>query len=477
MEQYLQQSRKGGLGAWIAESVTVRLVIIGILVLLLLIPSSWVISLVSERQERQRGVVREIGQKWAGPQVLGGPVMVVPYREFVKTTVDKKETVEEVTRYLYLLPETLRITADAGTEVLHRGIFEAVVYQTHIRVNGTFAEADLRKLDVDPGALMWEKARMVTGVGDLKGLTNSPVFTLDGRPCQTETDFAAAKVFGQNLVVDPMLTDKRSTALAFSFGLDLRGSESLRFLHLGKDSEVTVSGTWPSPGFDGSFLPVSRTLTDSSFTATWQVPHYTRSLPQQWTAREAMIHEAPWEPAASEYDGIRMAIAPAAATEARDGQYAESFGVSFLQPVDHYQKTTRTAKYGILVILLTFVSLFFTEIVTRRQVHVVQYLLIGAAMIVYYCLLLSFTERIGFGPAYLIASVATVGLVSLFIAAVLKSRKTAMLFALILSTFYLFIYVIIQLQDQALLFGSIGLFVTVALLMYFSGRINWQRNG
>lgn len=458
------------------ESVTARLVIIGILVLLLLIPSSWMISLVSERQERQRSVVREIGQKWAGPQVLGGPVMVVPYRELMKTTVDKKETVEEVTRHLYLLPETLRISADAGTEVLHRGIFEAVVYETHVRVQGTFGEADLRKLDVDHAALMWEKARLVTGVGDLKGLTNSAVFTLDGRPYQTETDFGAVNVFAHNLVVDPMLGEKRSTSLAFSFELDLRGSESLRFLHLGKDSEVAVSGAWPSPGFDGSFLPASRAVTDSGFTATWKVPHYTRSLPQQWTAHEVMIHEAAWEPAASEYEDIRVPVAPAT-TQTQDGQYAESFGVSFLQPADHYQKTMRTAKYGILVILLTFVSLFFTEVVTRRQVHIIQYLLIGAAMIVYYCLLLSFTERVGFGLAYLIASVATVGLVSLFIASVLKSRKTAALFALILGAFYLFIYVIIQLQDQALLFGSIGLFVTIALLMYFSGRISWQRNG
>src|SRR5690606_33124410 len=156
---------------------------------------------------------------------------------------------------------------------------------------------------------------------------------------------------------------------------------------------------------------------------------------------------------------------------------ATGFGIQFLQPVDHYQKAERTAKYAILIIVLTFVALFFAEVITKRRIHIIQYVLIGAAMIVYYTLLLSFSEHVGFNAAYAIASVATIALIGGFIAKLLRRRRVALIFSAILAIFYVFIFVIIQLQDMALLFGSIGLFITVALLMYFSGRINWASDG
>jgi inner membrane protein len=239
--------------------------------------------------------------------------------------------------------------------------------------------------------------------------------------------------------------------LTFNYTLDLTGSDELSFLQLGKTTDVQIDGDWNSPSFDGRFLPDTRKITDNSFSAHWRMLYYNRPFPQQWSADDTLLNS-------------------------QIKQQNSAFGVKLRLPVDEYQKTTRTNKYAILIILLTFVSLFLTELIRKQKIHVFNYLLIGAAMIIYYSLLLSFSEQIGFNAAYLVASVATVTLITIFIASLLKNKLAALLFALILSVFYLFIFIIIQLEDFALMMGSIALFVIVALLMYFSRKINWDRN-
>ncbi|MDB5012959.1 MAG: Inner rane CreD family protein, partial [Daejeonella sp.] len=218
--------------------------------------------------------------------------------------------------------------------------------------------------------------------------------------------------------------------------------------HVGKSTTVKVEGKWDNPSFTGRYLPEEPQVNDNGFTATWRMPYFNRPFAQQWIETDAQMHSA---------------------------KNDASFGVKFILPVDQYQQTMRSAKYAILVILLTFISLFFTEIVNKRSVHLLQYVLIGAAMTIYYTLLLSFSEQVGFTIAYAIASVATVALIGIFIAALLNNKKPAIIFSAILSVFYGFIFVIIQLQDLALLFGSIGLFIVVAVLMYLSTKIDWDK--
>jgi inner membrane protein len=253
------------------------------------------------------------------------------------------------------------------------------------------------------------------------------------------------------LQVNIDLTGINQDKLTFNYTLDLTGSDELSFLQLGKTTDVQIDGDWNSPSFDGRFLPDTRKITDNSFSAHWRMLYYNRPFPQQWSADDTLLNS-------------------------QIKQQNSAFGVKLRLPVDEYQKTTRTNKYAILIILLTFVSLFLTELIRKQKIHVFNYLLIGAAMIIYYSLLLSFSEQIGFNAAYLVASVATVTLITIFIASLLKNKLAALLFALILSVFYLFIFIIIQLEDFALMMGSIALFVIVALLMYFSRKINWDRN-
>ena len=435
---------------WLGESALIKLTVIAVLTLLLLIPSSWIQSLILERQSRQEEVMKEVSDKWSSGQLLEGPVMVLPYKVLTKQQDSSgKVTYKESTTNIYILPETLNMASKAIPEVLHRGIFDAVVYSSKIRVSGKFSPLELKKSGINPDMVQWDKAKVDFGISDLKGLKNNPAIQLAGKSYNVEPDFTDLRLFNNNLVIIPDLATLKTSAVDFNFDLDLRGSGELSFLHLGKSTTVKLEGNWNNPSFTGRYLPDSRQVTDAGFTAIWKMPYFNRPYAQQWTSENSIM-------------------------DVKTGD--ASFGVKFILPVDQYQKTMRSAKYAILIILLTFISLFFTEIIQKRKVHFLQYLLIGAAMTVYYTLLLSFSEQMGFAIAYLIASVATIALIGFFIAAVLKNRKPAMVFAAILSIFYSFIYVIIQLQDLALLFGSVGLFLIIAVMMFLSARIDWNKD-
>ena len=449
------ETEKKGLIAWFGESVLIKLALIGILTLLLLIPSSWIQDLIWERQARQDEVIKEISDKWSGSQLLEGPVMVLPYKTLVKQKdTNSKISYKEVLTNIYILPETLNIVSKVEPEILHRGIFDAVVYNTKVQVNGKFSALELKKSGIDPTMILWEKAKLDIGLSDLKGLKNNPSIKLGNSVYDVEPDFSSLHLFKNNLIILPDLSQGQNTALNFNFDLDLRGSSELNFVHLGKTTTVKVEGKWNNPSFTGRYLPEDRRITKNGFTATWKMPYFNRPFPQQWVEENTVMHTI------------------SASNSVNDDA---SFGVKFILPVDQYQKTMRSAKYAILIILLTFISLFFTELLNKRKVHLLQYVLIGAAMSIYYTLLLSFSERVGFNTAYLIASVATVTLIGVFIASVLKSKKPAVIFSGILSVFYGFIFVIIQLQDLALLFGSIGLFITVAVMMYLAAKIDLTR--
>ena len=450
-----------GFNNWFGGSVLIKLGLIGFLTILLLIPSSLIQDLIAERQNRQEEVIREISDKWSGSQLVQGPVLVLPY----KTTViaedpnTSKNSSREILTNIYILPETLNISSKANPEMLHRGIFDAVVYNSKIKVNGKFSALELIKSNIDPAMIQWDKAKVAIGLSDLKGLKNNPLIRLGNENYEVEPDLTSLKLFSNNLVILPNLSTEKNTAINFSFDLDLRGSEKLSFLHLGKNTSVKIEGEWNNPSFTGRYLPDERSVSGKAFSATWKMPYYNRPYPQQWIEENAILDK------------------PDTLLKGKNNSDTRAvFGVDFLLPVDQYQKTTRAAKYAVLVILLSFLSLFFTELLNKRNVHFLQYVLIGAAMTIYYTLLLALSEQMGFNMAYILASVATIGLIGTFIWSMLKNNKAALLFSGILSMFYGFIFVILQLQDMALLVGSVGLFVIIATLMYLSQKISWEQN-
>jgi inner membrane protein len=445
-----QIDEKRGFMHWLKESVTVKLAFIGFLILVLLIPSSLVENLVKERATRQEEMMKDVSDKWSASQLIRGPVLTIPYKKHVKYVDDsQKEAEKDVMENLYVLPDNLHIKAELKTEILHRGIFDVVVYNTIVKVSGNFAPADLNALNLSAPQLLPEKARIAFSISDLKGLKTNPVINAAGQASQAEPIFDSHSPFSTGLQANVNLTAKTGE-IPFDFTLDLKGSQELSFLHLGKTTDVEAKGNWSSPSFDGRYLPDTRVVDTGGFSAKWRMLYYNRPYPQQWVGNDTLLSDDKKEADAS-------------------------FGVKLRLPVDQYQKTTRTSKYALLIIMLTFISLFLTEVIRKQKIHVFNYLLIGAAMIIYYSLLLSFSEQIGFNPAYLVASVATVGLITTFIGSLLKNLNAALLFGFILSVFYVFIFVIIQLEDFALIIGSVALFIIVGMLMYFSRKINWDR--
>jgi len=449
-----------GFKNWFGGSVLIKLGLIGFLTIILLIPSSMIQDLITERQNRQGEVMREISDKWSGSQLIQGPVLVLPYKTtiFREDPTTGKSTGGEILTNIYILPESLNIESKANPELLHRGIFDAVVYNSKIKVKGKFSALELIKSNIDPAMIQWDKAKVAIGLSDLKGLKNNPIIRLGNKNYEVEPDLTSLKLFSNNLIILPNLIKGKNTALDFSFVLDLRGSEKLSFLHLGKNTTVKIKGEWNNPSFTGRYLPDERSVSGNAFSATWKMPYYNRPYPQQWMEENTILNKPD-----TMTNGKHNSDNPAV------------FGVDFLLPVDQYQKTTRAAKYAILIILLSFLSLFFTELLNKRNIHFLQYVLIGAAMTIYYTLLLALSEQMGFNMAYLLASAATIGLIGTFICSLLKNRKAALLFAGILSTFYGFIFVILQLQDMALLVESVGLFLIIAILMYLSQKISLEQ--
>jgi len=445
-----EQPQPQGFLYWLKESVTVKLAFIGLLIILLLIPSALVQNLIQERSQRQDETEKQVSDQYSGEQLIQGPVLVIPYKKQLKETDNTgKDVTKEVINNLFVLPNELDYNANVSPDILHRGIFEVVVYNGTVKVSGNFIKADLGSLSITADQLMPEKAKLIFSISDLKGLKTNPQLKIAGQTATAEPAFGDT-VFSNGLQVAVNLSGMMDKTIPFEFNLDLKGSEELSFLHLGKTTDVIVKGNWGSPSFDGRYLPDTRNIDTkaNTFDAKWRMLYYNRPFPQQWV------------------DDLNVLK-----TKKADDA---TFGVKLRLPVDQYQKTTRSSKYAILIIMLTFISLFLTEMISKHRIHVFNYVLIGAAMIVYYTLLLSFSEQVGFTLAYLIASAATVILVAAFLRSLIKNLKTTGLFALILSLFYAFIYVIIQLEDLALLVGSVALFLVVAILMYFSRKINWQ---
>lgn len=444
---------------WIQESITVKLGSIGFLVLILLIPSAWIEDLIFERQQRSNEVINEVGEKWSKSQTLSGPVLVIPYIK--QTIIDRGKEGQEIREHVeraYFLPEQLDIDGTVAPEELKRGIFDAVVYKSQLKIQSTFTTPDFGTLKIQEDLIQWKDAYMILGITDLRGISENPTFSIGGKPFETEpSNKLGISVLSRNelypqdqnlsttgIIAKLNWTTEEDFNGSVNINLDIKGSQRLDFIPAGKNTTVKVSGPWADPSFDGEFIPQAREVSEAGFSATWKVLHFNRPFSQQWTEDNQNLSGA-------------------------------DFGVKLLVPVDQYQKSMRTSKYGVLIIVLTFISLFMVEVTQKIRIHPFQYILIGAALIIYYSLLLSISEQLGYDLAYLLASSATVLLITFYSISFLRKIRLAVLLSLLLTIFYSFIFVIIQLQDFSLLIGSIGLFLIIGILMFFSRKISWYK--
>ena len=420
---------------WQSSKLLVKGLIIGAMVLILMIPSWFVQNLVKERQERQEEATAEVSSKWAGKQNITGPVLVLPYHETIPSTPGA----ENVKRLAYVLPDKLNFQSNVIPEKRHRGIFQVMLYSSTIKMDGQFNSIPLQKLGLTADQVIWSEAYVCLALADPKGLKeelrlkwNDSLLTLNP---SSLGNGAMKDGFSAPAIVSP------TSMINFSSTVHVNGSEQLLFTPTGKETTAKLSSTWRDPSFTGVQLPDHR-ITPDGFTATWTSLAHTRSFPQAWKNSSYTLSTA-------------------------------SFGTDIFIPVSGYQKTMRSVKYAILCILLTFAAFFMIEVVNKRSVHPFQYGLIGLALVLFYTLLLSFSEYTGFDVAYIIATIATVGLIAWFVRGILQSNRLSVLLGVIIVLMYGYIFTILQLQDYSLLLGSVGLFLTLAVIMHFSKKIQW----
>ena len=451
---------------WQKTKWIVKGCIVGLMAILFMIPMVYVKELIREREERQRQVTSEISSKWAGPQNIAGPVLCVPYMETAYDTARRPVTVKHFASFL---PETLNISSSIIPVEKHRGIFKVVLYNSKTALTGSFGKLSIEKLNISPEKFIWSEAFVKMTLTDIKGLNDPVKLKWKDSLLELSPQIEANTKEGlSSILMASSIEDVQH--ISFAADIDLKGSEVLLFTPLGKSTTVNVSSTWKEPSFTGNILPEPTTPGDSGFKATWKTMAHTRKFPQQWIddAVPVTSYVPPSVFLRNAPDHISVDNTPPQSAVSNS-----TFGVNLFVPVNGYQKTMRTVKYAILCILLTFAAFFLIETIHKKSAHPFQYGLVGLALVLFYTLLLSISEYTGFNTAYLIASTATIGLIAWFVRGILQSTKPATILSIVLVLIYSYVFSILQLQDYALLFGSIGLFLTLAVIMYFSRKISW----
>lgn len=451
----------------IKSSLSLKIFIIGFLIFILMIPTGMIALLVNERQDRQEEAVREVSEKWGSAQTITGPVLSVPYNKNMESVVNGVKSNISVVQYAHFLPNKLMVDGKINPETRKRGIYEVVVYNSELKLSGEFVAPDFNKWGIKMEDVMFDKAFVSVGIPDMRGVKENINLLWDNSELAFMPGIETKDVLVSGVsVVVPNISDNKNHA--FSLNLSLNGSRDLMFSPIGKETEVKITSSWTDPSFQGAFLPNNYEINDNGFTADWKVLELNRNFPQSFLGSASFESNLPINN--GQYEKFAASL--------QSGDFGSSnFGVRLLIPADEYQKTVRALKYAILTLALTFLVLFFFEALRKKKVHPMQYILIGLALSLFYVLLLSLAEYIGFDLAYLLSSVATVGLIKLYSKSIFKAWTPAVIESSILAFIYVFIYVILQLEDFSLLVGSIGLFVILASIMYASRKIDWYNLG
>ncbi|GLU43959.1 cell envelope integrity protein CreD [Muricauda sp. NBRC 101325] len=427
------------------------MITVGFLILILLIPLGFVNDLIWERGQRQQEVISEINTKWGEEVIINGPILKVPYNQFVEEKVFDEKTktfliTEKAVRHeAYFFPDELNINSNITTQPLERGIYKSVVYTANSNVKGLFSQLDFSEKEVDAKDILWDKATVLYKVSNLKGIRNTVSIKLNNQTYDLKPKFdnTYMNTLESGFVIN--LKEIQDKALNFESTIAINGSNRLQYVPIGKETRVAMKSNWHSPSFNGNFLPDTegKKISENGFEAQWKVLETNRRFGQSF------------------YDNL---------PDLNDF----AFGTEFLVPVDDYQKTSRTSKYGFMIIGLTLLVFLLIQISSKIPIHPFQYLMIGLALVLFYTLLISISEHKNYLFAYVISGIAIVSLITIYSRSILKSTKFTLLILGSMLGLYSFIFVIIQLEDYALLVGSIGLFVILATIMLTSRKIDWS---
>jgi inner membrane protein len=436
-----------------------KIALIGIVALLLQIPVEMIRGLVAERKQARDGVIAEIARGSSDAQRIVGPVLYVPWTrrsaDATTTTDDsghsrtvRKEKVEH--GHVALLPATLAVEGNIDLRQKHRGIYTAQVFTLNATLRGSFVLPPDLGVAEGTGTLAWGRAKLVLGIQDTRGIRDGVRIDWDGvqPPLFPGGVDATGAPNGIHADLGILPASKTTETREFRIVLSLLGTERLDIVPVGAATTVTLTSAWPHPSFTGRILPDAGTrISRDGFAAQWRTSHFATNL--------AQLHQR------------------CVQSRQCDAFNQHSLTVSFVQPVDLYQTVERSVKYGFLFIGLTFAAFFLFEVLKRLAIHPVQYALVGLALAIFFLLLISLSEHVGFTVAYAIAAASCVALIGYYVAHVLNSKRRGLLFGLALSALYGLLYVLLRVEDHALLAGSLLVFACVAAAMVATRRVDW----
>ncbi len=428
------------------NTTALKALTIGILLLFLLIPRQMITDLLYERAYFRNQATEEVSGKWSYQQNVMGPLVSIPYIEFYRENVN--QPFQKIIKFAHFLPEDLKISSELMPEKRSRGIYEVVVYTSKLHFEGFFNPFNVASMGVPKENILWNYASVAIGMNDLRGIEEQIVMDWNGSKITFNPGMETNDVLLNGIsakIPIAAFENKNIVKYPFQFDLLVKGTGSLNFIPVGHEMTLDMKSTWAAPKFDGNFLPEHYTATPEGFTAHWKILHLNRTFPQFWLGNMET--------------------------------QSSSFGVTLLIPLDDYEQSHRAIKYSFILIVLTFALYFFIEMLNKRKIHPFHYILVGLAICLFFTLLISMSEHIRFSLAYLTATVMTVSLVTWYSYSILKERKLALLIGAVLALLYTFIFIIVRLEDFALLVGSIGLFVALTIVMHYARKVDWYDIG
>ncbi|MES9964331.1 MAG: cell envelope integrity protein CreD [Candidatus Sedimenticola sp. 20ELBAFRAG] len=424
----------------------IRILGIILLVLLLQIPIFQIDGLVSERRYTRDNAIAEVTRKWGGAQVLQGPQIIVPFLEEVERKDNTSWKLEQRRAYATFLPDNLNTDVKIDSEIRHRGIYGIPLYRAQIDMSGHF---DTEKMMQAAGTrkLLWDQAQFVLVVSDPKSVSGESTLILGDEPRTLEAG-AGEGLAGRNGFHVPlsMKTDSVGGKFPYKLNFELGGSDGFYVAPVGRRSSIRMESDWVDPSFQGNWLPTQRVMNNEGFSASWEIPYLGRSYPQSWFKGNS---------------------------EQQRKIDTSGVGVRLALPLDTYGKTERSIKYELIFIGLTFIGFWLFEILSGVRIHPLQYLLVGSAVCMFYLLLLSLSEHVGFLAAYFTAASMVVGLVTAYARNVLRKTGRALFVGSGMAALYLYLFALLQEQEYSLLAGSIGLFVILGAVMLLTRKVNW----
>lgn len=420
------------------DLILIKIVVVVVIILVLLWPIHMVKSLIKERQGNKDAEQTEIGWKHGGKQIVSGPVLVVPYMQIQSTNAEK--------HFAYFLPDEYYIDGNIKPEERTRGIQKILNYQADMKINGHFSFPDVGNIGIDPSTVAWSECFLMVGIPNLHNIKNKIEFKVDNQSRGVINSVPNNSLVSNGIMVKlPNINPEIKNNIEYNFEVILNGTDGLYFNPVGKHTGIHLTSDWKSVEYIGEFVATEKADTSNGIDAQWDIFDYNRNYTQSWKGQN---------------DAFEISVV----------------GIDLEMPLNHYDKTLRAVKYAIMFIVLTFLVFFLVELVSKKRIHPVQYLLVSLALILFYTLLLAFSEHIGFTWAYIISGIATISLITTYSHSIFKEMKQTIFMGIFLTILYLYLYIVLQLENMALLFGAIGLFIALAVVMYVLRKVEWYKS-